>query len=275
VLLLFGTALIALLSTLGFVYIIPAEIKSPSLQWSVRGFLCLGVFNICARYLFAVGTNPGTPSSRVYERALNARIVKEEDDLSGPSGPPSLLTWSRCKKTGSAKPPRAHYDSVNRELVMNFDHWCPWLFNSVGYGNYRHFLVFLGWIWVLTSLGLFLSAEPFFTGLKSRGGLDVHELSSVSFVIVFCLCLALSLAIGVLFSWHLFLSMTAQTSVDFLILHGRRSRIDEDYPNPFDSGSIWSNLSGVLFSQGGGWWELLFPPHPARDPAGKPFPGAW
>ena len=38
-----------------------------------------------------------------------------------------------CRKCGHFKPDRAHHDSVTDECVLRFDHYCPWLFNAVGF----------------------------------------------------------------------------------------------------------------------------------------------
>ena len=56
--------------------------------------------------------------------------------------------WSVCKNSGRTrimckssthfsqqpgklKPPRAHYDHVTKNLVLNMDHYCPWMANVV------------------------------------------------------------------------------------------------------------------------------------------------
>ena len=188
--------------------------------------------------------------------------------------PTNLLAWTTCPRTGVLKPPRAHFDSVHQQVVMNFDHWCPWLFNSVGYLNYKHFFFLLFWVWVLTTFGALVSASLFFEILKSHGK-EAPTSETIPMLLFFPLCQVLSFGVGVLFSWHCYLSLTGQTSVDHLILRGRRIRIDEDYPNPFDSGSISMNLKNAVFSEGGGFWEVFIPLYPNRLPYGKPFPGAW
>ena len=40
--------------------------------------------------------------------------------------------WGYCKRTRVPKAPRAHYDHVTKKLVLNMDHYCPWMFNVVG-----------------------------------------------------------------------------------------------------------------------------------------------
>lgn len=51
--------------------------------------------------------------------------------------------WGYCSRTLKLKPPRAHYCGVSRALVLNMDHYCIWVFNTIGWANYRHFLLFL------------------------------------------------------------------------------------------------------------------------------------
>lgn len=41
--------------------------------------------------------------------------------------------WGFCLKTNQPKPPRSHYDAVSKSLVLCFDHYCPWMFNSSKY----------------------------------------------------------------------------------------------------------------------------------------------
>jgi hypothetical protein len=49
----------------------------------------------------------------------------------------SPTEWGYCRYSSQPKPPRSHYDHVMKALVLNMDHYCPWMFNCVGYFNYR------------------------------------------------------------------------------------------------------------------------------------------
>jgi hypothetical protein len=40
-----------------------------------------------------------------------------------------------CPKTDMYRPPRSHFDSITRRVVLNMDHFCPWVCNTVGYFN--------------------------------------------------------------------------------------------------------------------------------------------
>lgn len=37
--------------------------------------------------------------------------------------------WGYCSSSKQPKPPRSHYDHVTKQLVLNLDHYCPWMFN--------------------------------------------------------------------------------------------------------------------------------------------------
>ena len=73
--------------------------------------------------------------------------------------------WSFCGRSSQPKPPRSHYDHVTCSLVLNMDHFCPWMANCVGYLNYRYFLNFLLYVQlamfyaVVLTYGLFVKAS--------------------------------------------------------------------------------------------------------------------
>lgn len=271
VLVVVGFFLSLFLYTVGTQFILPAKRYSWEVERACGLLAGVGLGNILFRYLFAVFTNPGTVSSRAYARLLGKRsnhAVAEDGECKHP-----LLKWRVCKITGEVKPPRCHFDSVNRKLVLGFDHWCPWVFNSVGYGNYRHFVWLLVWVWALTLLGVVVTADLVAERIKFGHSAGEWELQ-ILVLIEFACCLGLNLATGLLLSWHLYLVTSGQTSIDHLVLEGRRTKELTEFWNPFDLGSVYANLQGALLSEGGGWWEAIIPPSPQTFPFGKPFPTA-
>jgi len=46
-----------------------------------------------------------------------------------------------CKWCSRYKPDRAHHCRVCRQCVLKMDHHCPWVYNCVGYGNHKFFIL--------------------------------------------------------------------------------------------------------------------------------------
>ena len=172
--------------------------------------------------------------------------------------------WSYCDRTGLPKPPRSHFDHVTKSLVLNMDHFCPWMFNVVGYFNYRYFVNFLMYVSVGMMYGAVLSYNPFMMidSIDYRKQISIsrdlyqkelhlekgHEInmgrssafrySKVQHLIpnipipneatpiAFCfmMCVAVGLSVVILLVFHLYLIATAQTTIEF---HGNRLKKEQ------------------------------------------------
>jgi hypothetical protein len=99
--------------------------------------------NFFFNYLHAILTDAGSPGGPSYERLLrqarDAGLVGCQDYERQQLGALSLATlqdpdfalpaedpfgWSFCRRSGKLKPPRAHFDGVTNQLVLNMDHYC-------------------------------------------------------------------------------------------------------------------------------------------------------
>jgi palmitoyltransferase len=47
------------------------------------------------------------------------------------------------------------------------DHYCPWMSNTVGYGNYRYFLLFMFYIFIGCVYVVTITTGPFFAAPAS------------------------------------------------------------------------------------------------------------
>lgn len=164
--------------------------------------------------------------------------------------------WGFCVKTNQPKPPRSHYDHVTKSLVLCLDHYCPWMFNTVGYFNYRYFVNFLLHVSVGMIYCAILSYEPFInlgtakyrqqrdhnTGKDTKlrmYPLTPHKDENFCITLAFTICLAVGIAVTILSVFHLFLVFTAQTTIEF---HGNFSNrkkaksIGKVWKNPYNLG---------------------------------------
>ena len=142
--------------------------------------------------------------------------------------------WGWCQKSNQPKPPRSHFDHVTKNLVLNMDHYCPWMFNTIGYLNYRYFCNFLFYVWVSMVYGTILTAVPFrnMNGAIVRDQVKMskeagfktaqHMLRMVpipedrtALTFAFMLCLSIGIAISVLGGFHMYLMLSAQTTIEF------------------------------------------------------------
>jgi uncharacterized membrane protein len=65
-----------------------------------------------------------------------------------------MLT-KECKKCDSFKPPGSHHCSTCNGCIARMDHHCPWINNCVGFYNQKHFLLFLVYVFLGSTHGLY------------------------------------------------------------------------------------------------------------------------
>jgi palmitoyltransferase len=158
------------------------------------------------------GRAPHGRHSSVLERIMTQERVRVADGR-------ELLLVNRptvCTRCDMHRPPRAHHDSVTGRDVLRFDHYCPWVSNCVGAYNYRYFLLFLFYSFLVLLSSLFILAPglgSFLTPAKVTGdsgdGEGESGLHSGALVwgtarfIFTVLCVSFSLAVGSLGGYHL------------------------------------------------------------------------
>ena len=233
----------------------------------------------------AIGTNYDYPETQADKelrqrefasrvRARRARIMEEEHSFHGGSRPAVAVAaawmylhpteWGWCGRTNLPKPPRSHFDYVTGGLVLNMDHYCPWMFNCVGYLNYRHFVSFLLFV-VFAMIYVFsMNIGPFYKGSsedyriqnnsnKDNFGVDTisyahlipfvptqRDRSSIGFNVM--MSSAVGISVGMLLVFHMYLIFTAQTTIEFNSGRWRNtnvpssSRKESQRASPYDLG---------------------------------------
>lgn len=173
-------------------------------------WVCVVIFHVLlllllGSYINCVLTDPGTIPPAWHEQleadsnfAANHRI---------------------CNKTGVYRPLRSHYCSVTGRVVLNMDHFCPWVINTVGYYNRKFFVLFLFYTLLTTSFVVLTSTTTLIElqAPRRNGPLHLHHWSSGQVMCAFmALMLDCALAIMLLcfFSFHLRMVLLNETTIE-------------------------------------------------------------
>jgi DHHC palmitoyltransferase len=183
--------------------------------------------------------------------------LEEEGDGSGRGARASRMrdpfhtsTW--CKLCDAPKPPRAHHCHVTNKCVLLFDHFCPWVSNSIGLFNYRFFYLFMFWIWVGSTYALAVTYLPFRHSMADK---LTQGRTGITFTFV-CAC-SIFLAVGGMLGWQTYLIASAQTTIE--VYQNRYMA-----RNSMLSGRVWRNPFDLGLRRN---WAIVFGP--------SAFPLAW
>lgn len=116
-----------------------------------------------------------------------------------------------CEKCCCIKPDRSHHCSVCDACTLKMDHHCPWINNCVGFGNYKFFMLFLGYALLYclfiaaTSLQYFIQ---FWVQSQDFGPAKYHIL------FVFFVSIMFSLSVSSLFWYHVWLTLHNRSTLE-------------------------------------------------------------
>ena len=115
--------------------------------------------------------------------------------------------FTYCKYCKEIKPLRTHHCSICKKCHLRMDHHCPWVNNCIGLCNFRYFVLFLFYLWVICIFNTSLSVYPFFK-LKR-----FDQNNELSFVTIIGMC---GIAISTFFNiWYWTLILCNKTSIEF------------------------------------------------------------
>ncbi|KAL9419097.1 hypothetical protein AB3S75_034471 [Citrus x aurantiifolia] len=200
--------------------------------------LCLCVFS----FSVAVAADPGHVPS--------AYVPDVEDDSGGASSDQELKKAAerrQCDKCSAYKPPRAHHCKVCRRCVLRMDHHCLWINNCVGHWNYKAFFLL---VFYATSGSIYSMVMIITSAFHKNWDLDGRVPLKTFYVFCGTVMLALSLILGTLLGWHIYLIIHNMTTIEYH--EGIRAawlakKSGLSYRHPFDVG-VYKNISLVLGS---------------------------
>ncbi|CAD7963383.1 unnamed protein product [Amoebophrya sp. A120] len=127
-----------------------------------------------------------------------------------------------CKWCTKYKPDRAHHCRVLGRCVLRMDHHCPWVYNTIGYGNHKYFYLLL----FNSSAVLWLIALTFWETVRDYLEDDtVNDQGLKVFVALYAESLAVFVAgiVTSFFLFHTFLVCKNMTTIEFCEKHNQRS----------------------------------------------------
>jgi palmitoyltransferase len=189
------------------------------------GIFCL--MNAMHNYVQTIRVGAGSPpmAQDAMEEgdALIARLAREG-------------VIETCGKCGRLRPPRTHHCSICGVCYLKLDHHCPWTSfiqpNCVGFGNYRFFVLFLMYTCLVSGFGALNFGYAFFC----IDGVNQDEGNTL--LLWFAVCGMLFIAVGLLFSFHVYLVLHNLTTIESQgpkDKHAARAR-GETLGNPYDLG---------------------------------------
>ena len=134
-------------------------------QNTLIAWMCIGVFHILialllTSYVACVFTDPGTVPLAWHQ------MVEADETLSS--------EHRYCQRNKVYRPLRSHFDSITRRTVLNMDHFCPWVVNTVGFYNRKFFVLFLFYT-MLACSWVVLTSLPTLLAMRRPGALRALE----------------------------------------------------------------------------------------------------
>lgn len=195
-------------------------------------------------------------------------VPKEWHDFVREVGPalpvvPSSAKWapgkaSYCRKCAIPRPERAHHCNVSGICVLRMDHYCPWINNCVGYNNYKFFLQLVIYGSLASFIGLATSLPELVLCIGKLLGIGEGDVWNSTLqttdIVAFLMFGGLAGFLGILLMPMLF------THVPFAIRNV--TAIESNYDNmanPYDLGSMVSNLESIIGEMGPDWLVPIAP----------------
>lgn len=154
-----------------------------------------------------------------------------------------------CKWCGKYKPDRCHHCRMCKTCILKMDHHCPWIYNCVGFHNYKFFFLLLFYTMLATHFIMWTMTESMVRAI------DENAPFVTMFFLLFGLTLAFFLGtmVTIFFGFHIWLTTMGLTTIEFCEAKFPKKESEKgggdlfscfENASPFNLGP-WRNLAKV------------------------------
>jgi len=163
---------------------------------------------LLASYVMCVVTHPGEiplndPNWEYSATPDPSQTIVKEKKRSGDR--------RHCKWCGKYKPDRCHHCRTCRICILKMDHHCPWIYNCVGFHNYKYFFLVMMYAAIACQIMSITMWDSVYKSVDNRTPLFPM------FCLVFgqTLSFFLSVMLSTFWAFHLYLMCSAMTTIEF------------------------------------------------------------
>eukprot|EP00927_Polykrikos_kofoidii_P066253 TRINITY_DN61884_c0_g1_i1.p1 TRINITY_DN61884_c0_g1~~TRINITY_DN61884_c0_g1_i1.p1 ORF type:complete len:345 (+),score=35.24 TRINITY_DN61884_c0_g1_i1:71-1105(+) len=160
-----------------------------------------------------------------------------------------------CKWCLKFKPDRCHHCRVCNICVLRMDHHCPWVYNCIGFQNYKFFFLLL----VYAAADLIFITLTMFDSLWWSTRIDVSICVMMALAVGETYAAFLTVVLVLFLGFHTWLMLKAITTVEFC----EKSMKKDSYDSSIYSQGWFLNICAVLGQRPSLW--LLPISHPTGD----------